>query len=99
MCCVDFYRVAFVLCPPEVRAAVRSLDARTRPEAARIISRYTSTLNTTLYRTGEVCFDEHTLGDLGDRVGTGRGTKFTIMAACPGNPLQDRRDLEASAHR
>lgn len=96
---VDFYRLAFVLCPPQVREAVRAMDPDHRRHAAQMISRYTSDLNTALYQAGEVCFDEHTLADLGDRVGTGAGTSYTIMAACPGNPLLTRDDLDDAVER
>jgi glutamate/tyrosine decarboxylase-like PLP-dependent enzyme len=91
---VDFYRLAFVLCPPKVRRLVADLDPQRRRQAAHTISRYTSRLNAVLYRSGQVCFDEHTLADLGNRVGAGAGTPYTIMATCPGNPLLTRVDLD-----
>lgn len=91
---VDFYRLAFVFCPPAVRAAMAGLDSAGQRRAAGVISSYTSRLNTTLYRSGEVCFDEHTLADLDDRIGAGAGTSYTIMAACPGNPLVNREELD-----
>ena len=47
---VDFYRLAFVLCPPEVRQVILALDPERRRRAARIVSGYTSRLNTA--RTG-----------------------------------------------
>lgn len=68
---VDFYRLAFVCCPPRVRAALKALSGERRERAVRVISEYTSLLNAALYRDGRVCFDEHTLIDLGDRVGLG----------------------------
>ncbi|MFL6076973.1 MAG: pyridoxal-dependent decarboxylase [Mycobacteriales bacterium] len=89
---VDFYRLAFVFCPPAVRAALR--DGADPEATARLVSGYTSRLNTALYRDGVVCFDEHTLADLDDRVGTGAGRSYTIMATCPGNPLIERSDLD-----
>jgi hypothetical protein len=46
-----------------------------------------------------VCFDEHTLADLANRVGAGPGTSYTIMAACPGNPLLARTDLDDALDR
>ncbi|MGH3468287.1 MAG: hypothetical protein ACRDQF_11210, partial [Thermocrispum sp.] len=45
-------------------------------------------------RRCQVCFDEHTLADLDDRVGLGVGTKYTIMASCPGNPLTTLADID-----
>jgi len=96
---VDFYRLAFVLCPPQVRQALSVVHPIRRRQAAQTISRYTSQLNTTLYQAGEVCFDEHTLADLADRVGAGPGTSYTIMAACPGNPLLTRADLDHAVDR
>lgn len=91
---VDFYRVATVLCPPKVQDAIRDMSAEDRPHAIETVSRFTSRLNTTLYESGTVCFDEHTLADIGDRVGAGADAKYTIMAACPGNPLTTREDLD-----
>jgi hypothetical protein len=91
---VDFYRLAFVLCPPSVRRLLDGLDPEHRRQAAQTISRYTSRLNEGLYRSGAVCFDEHTLTDLADRVGAGPDVSYTIMAACPGNPLLSRADLD-----
>jgi glutamate/tyrosine decarboxylase-like PLP-dependent enzyme len=96
---VDFYRLAFVLCPPEARRLVAGLDPDGRRRAAKVISRYTSVLNATLYQSGQVCFDEHTLADLGDRVGAGAGVSYTIMATCPGNPLLTRADLDQAMDR
>jgi hypothetical protein len=96
---VDFYRLAFVLCPPQVRGLLAGLGPRRRQHMARAISQYTSRLNATLYRGGEVCFDEHTLADLADRVGAGPGTSYTIMATCPGNPLLTRGDLDDALDR
>jgi glutamate/tyrosine decarboxylase-like PLP-dependent enzyme len=96
---VDFYRLAFVFCPPQAVLLIHAMRPEQRPSAAMVISRYTSQLNTQLYRSGQVCFDEHTLADLADRVGTGRGTGLTIMAACPGNPLLTRDDLDTAVDR
>ena len=96
---VDFYRLAFVFCPPAVRAQIHQLDDDRRLHAARIVSDFTSRLNTTLYQGGEVCFDEHTLADLADRVGAGRGVGYTVMGACPGNPLLTQADLDAAIQR
>jgi glutamate/tyrosine decarboxylase-like PLP-dependent enzyme len=96
---VDFYRLAFVLCPPAAARLIRTMGPEQRRRAAAIISRYTSRLNTQLYQSGQVCFDEHTLADLADRVGTGPGTGYTIMATCPGNPLLTRADLDAALDR
>ncbi|GGK72414.1 hypothetical protein GCM10012284_02770 [Mangrovihabitans endophyticus] len=91
---VDFYRMAFVFCPPPVRRLLNCLDRELRRRAVQTISRYTSRLNDSLYRAGAVCFDEHTLTDLDNRVGAGADASFTIMAACPGNPLLGRGDLD-----
>jgi glutamate/tyrosine decarboxylase-like PLP-dependent enzyme len=91
---VDFYRLAFVLCPPSVRQLLDGLSPDLRRRAVQAISRYTSRLNEGLYRSGAVCFDEHTLADLADRVGAGSDATYTIMAACPGNPLLSRADLD-----
>jgi glutamate/tyrosine decarboxylase-like PLP-dependent enzyme len=96
---VDFYRLTFVLCPPAVRSGIEGLGLEQRRAAAEIVSAYTSRLNTALYRSGEVCFDEHTLADLGDRVGAGRDITYTVMAACPGNVLTTRKDLDAAVDR
>lgn len=96
---VDFYRMAFVFCPPAVRRAMDGLDPADRKRAAKIVSAYTSRVNTTLYQSGEVCFDEHSLADLADRVGAGQGVGYTIMAACPGNPLVTREDLDIAVGR
>lgn len=96
---VDFYRTAFVFSPPAVRNAMRRLDAAGRQRAARMVSAYTSRVNTSLYQSGEVCFDEHTLADLDDRVGAGAGVGYTIMAACPGNSLLTQGDLDAAVDR
>ncbi|MCX5555397.1 pyridoxal-dependent decarboxylase [Streptomyces sp. NBC_00038] len=96
---VDFYRLAFVFCPPGVRSALTGLDAAGRQRAAKVVSAYTSRVNTGLYQAGEVCFDEHSLADLADRVGAGAGTGYTIMAACPGNPLLTRADLDVAVER
>jgi glutamate/tyrosine decarboxylase-like PLP-dependent enzyme len=96
---VDFYRFAFVLCPPACRSAIGSMPAGDRGRAAAVVSHYTSLLNTQLYEAGEVCFDGHTLADLDDRVGTGAGTVLTIMAACPGNPLVSTDELDKAVER
>jgi glutamate/tyrosine decarboxylase-like PLP-dependent enzyme len=92
---VDFYRLAWVFCPPAVRAATRhcrSEDSRMR--ARQVVSQFTARLNDILYRRGEVCFDEHTLADLDDRVSLGAAAKYTIMAACPGNSLTTAHDID-----
>ncbi|MGH8878048.1 MAG: pyridoxal phosphate-dependent decarboxylase family protein, partial [Stackebrandtia sp.] len=93
---VDFYRVAFVFCPPRLRAAIAALPPHERRRAAAVISEHTSRLNARLYESGTVCFDEHTLADLANRTGTGVGVGvgLTVMAACPGNPLITRTDLD-----
>lgn len=91
---VDLYRVAFVFCPPEVRAAIAGLLPEDVGRAAAVISSYTSRLNTSLYRSGRLCLDEHTLVDLGDRIGLGAGRKYTVMAMAPGNPLHDQAALD-----
>lgn len=96
---VDFYRLAFVFCPLPVWHEIRQLDTDDRARAAKIVSNFTSRLNTTLYQGGQVCFDEHTLADIGDRVGTGAGVGYTVMGACPGNPLLSRADLDAAVQR
>ncbi len=70
-----------------------------RKRVAKTVSSYTSRVNTALYQSGEVCFDEHSLADLADRVGAGAGTGYTIMAACPGNPLLTREDLDTAVDR
>jgi glutamate/tyrosine decarboxylase-like PLP-dependent enzyme len=84
---VDFYRLAFVLCPPAAGEAISGLPAERRAAAAATISDYTARLGHLLYHAGRTCFDEHTLRDLGDRVGLGRDLTFSVLAACPGNPL------------
>jgi glutamate/tyrosine decarboxylase-like PLP-dependent enzyme len=96
---VDFYRLAFVFCPARARHEISALALDRRDQAARTVSQYTSRLNAALYRAGEVCFDEHTLPDLADRVGAGAGTTYTVMAACPGNPLLTRSDLDDAVDR
>jgi glutamate/tyrosine decarboxylase-like PLP-dependent enzyme len=96
---VDFYRLAFVFCPPQVRAMIDSLAPDHKARAARVVSEYTSTLNTMLYHDGRICFDEHTLKDLGDRVGLGETTGYTVMACCPGNPLLTQQHLDAAVDR
>jgi hypothetical protein len=64
----------------------------------KVVSDYTCALNTHLYQAGEVCFDEHTLADLGNRVGAGP-VMYTVMGACPGNALLTPDDLDrAVAH-
>lgn len=93
---VDFYRLAFVFCPPAARAAIRDLPAERRAAAVATVGSYTSRLNEVLYRAGRVCFDEHTLRDLDDRVGLGADRTFTVMAACPGNPLTTVDQIEAA---
>ena len=95
---VDFYRLAFVLCPPEARAVIRGLDGEARRRAVATVSGLTSQLNTALYEGGEVCFDEHTLADLANRVGAGTAT-YTVMAACPGNPGLTLGDLNRAIDR
>jgi glutamate/tyrosine decarboxylase-like PLP-dependent enzyme len=95
---VDFYRLAFVFCPPAVRAAIQRLHPSERPRAAKIVSEYTSSLNTTLYQAGRVCFDEHTLTDLANRVGVGP-VSLTVMGACPGNALLSQADLDQAVAR
>lgn len=96
---VDFYRLTFVFCPPAVRSALRRMNSDQRRHAVGVVSRYTSQVNEQLYRAGEVCFDEHTLTDLGNRVGLGTGAKYTIMACCPGNPLTTVGDLDHAVDR
>lgn len=92
---VDFYRLAWVFCPPAVQGACRNTsDPKKLAQLRTLVSDYTARLNDLLYRRGQVCFDEHTLADLDDRVGMGAGTKFTIMASCPGNPLTTLRDID-----
>lgn len=96
---VDFYRLAFVYCPPPVADVIRALPAERHSRAARVVSNYTSRLNNALYESGAVCFDEHSLADLGGRVGAGAGTGYTVMATCPGNPLLRRSDLDRAVAR
>jgi glutamate/tyrosine decarboxylase-like PLP-dependent enzyme len=96
---VDFYRSAFVFSPPAVRAVVRTAPTERRQHIHQAISAFTSRLNTMLYRRGEVCFDEHTLSDLDNRVGCGADTKYTIMACCPGNPLTTIEQLDHAVDR
>jgi glutamate/tyrosine decarboxylase-like PLP-dependent enzyme len=96
---VDFYRVAFVLCPPEARAIITGLDTAGRTRAAKAVSAFTCELNTALYQEGKVCFDEHTLADLADRVGAGNVGSYTVMAACPGNPNLTMADLDHAVDR
>jgi len=91
---VDFYRTAFVFCPPAVRAALRALPPDEAASGVELVSRFTAAVNDELYRSGAACFDEHTLADLDDRVGLGPAAKYTVMAACPGNPLVTRDDLD-----
>jgi len=93
---VDFYRLAFVLCPPAVRAALRDLPAGRRRHAVAAISDHTSRLGRQLYQDGRVCFDEHTLRDLDDRVGLGADHTFSVLAACPGNPLTTVDQIEGA---
>jgi hypothetical protein len=62
--------------------------------ARQVVSQFTARLNDILYRRGEVCFDEHTLADLDDRVSLGAAAKYTIMAACPGNSLTTAHDID-----
>lgn len=96
---VDFYRLAFVLCPPEARAIIATLDEMGRQRAGKAVSAFTSELNTVLYQHGEVCFDEHTLADLGDRIGAGAIGNYTVMATCPGNPGLTQADLDRAIDR
>jgi len=96
---VDFYRLAFVFCPPPVRVLLVALPAQSRRDAASVVSAYTSRLSAALYEEGRACFDEHTLADLGNRVGLGEGTGYNVMACCPGNPLLTRQDLDAAVER
>jgi glutamate/tyrosine decarboxylase-like PLP-dependent enzyme len=96
---VDFYRLTFVFCPMAARRLLAAMDAEHRASAAQTISRYTSRLNSELYQAGAVCFDEHTLADLGDRVGAGSGVSYVVAAACPGNPLLTRSDLDRAVDR
>jgi glutamate/tyrosine decarboxylase-like PLP-dependent enzyme len=96
---VDFYRVAFVLCPPAARAIITGLDTVGRTRAAKAVSAFTSDLNTALYQEGTVCFDEHTLADLANRVGAGNVGSYTVMAACPGNPNLTMADLDRTVDR
>lgn len=96
---VDFYRLAFVFCPNDVLQALHTLAGPERSSAAAIISSFTSQLNETLYREGKVCFDEHTLHDLGNRLGLGTEHKYLIMGACPGNPLLTASDIDAALDR
>jgi glutamate/tyrosine decarboxylase-like PLP-dependent enzyme len=96
---VDFYRLAFVLCPPEAGALIAGARGEARGRAAKAVSAFTSELNTLLYRQGEVCFDEHTLNDLDDRVGAGTTTSYSVMAACPGNPGLTMADLDRAVDR
>lgn len=93
---VDFYRLTFVFCPPAARAAFRELPAEQREGAAATISAYTARLNEALYRAGRVCFDGHTLRDLADRVRLGTERTYTVMAACPGNPLTTVDQIDAA---
>lgn len=93
---VDFYRVAFVFCPPRLRTAIAAGTPEARQRAARVISAHTARLNQRLYEAGRVCFDEHTLADLADRTGVGADQTLTVMAACPGNPLTSRAELDAA---
>jgi glutamate/tyrosine decarboxylase-like PLP-dependent enzyme len=93
---LDFYRFAFVLFPPTARALVSRLAVDQLPRAAATVSRHTSRLSDRLYREGFVCFDEHSLVDLGNRIGAGAGATLTVMACCPGNPLLTQEDLDRS---
>lgn len=92
----DFYRLTFVFCPPAARAIIARAAPADRARAAGIISEFSSRLNSALYRDGRVCFDEHTLTDLGDTLGLGPERKYSVLACCPGNPLTSREDLEQS---
>lgn len=96
---VDFYRLAFVFCPNDVLQELQTLVGPERASAAAVISSFTSQLNETLYREGQVCFDEHTLQDLGNRLGLGTDHKYLIIAACPGNPLLTAEDVDEALDR
>lgn len=96
---VDYYRLAFVFCPHDVLRDLHTLAEPERSTAAAIISSFTARLNELLYREGEVCFDEHTLNDLGNRLGLGTEHKYLIMGACPGNPLLTTSDIDAALDR
>lgn len=96
---VDFYRLAFVFCPNDVLQGLHTLVGSERSSAAAAISSFTSQLNETLYREGGVCLDEHTLQDLGDRLGLGTNHKYLIIGACPGNPLLTVEDVDRAIDR
>jgi glutamate/tyrosine decarboxylase-like PLP-dependent enzyme len=88
----DFYRCAFVYCPPPAATLIARL--RTRPELRDplrvVISRYTRCLCQRLYSSGEVVFDLFALQDLGDVLGLGAEAKLDVMGMCVGHPAVDR---------
>lgn len=93
---VDFYRLAFVYCPATVRDLLRSCPPESAPRIAKVISAYSSKLGRLLYESAAICIDEHTLADLGDRVGLGSNVTYSVLAACPGNPLLEDADVEGA---
>lgn len=91
---IDYYRQTLVFCPKNLVPCLRALSPESKEKAAKIISQYTSKLNTTLYEGGMVCFDEHTLADLANRVGLDAKRTFTILGACIGNPLIGKAEVD-----
>lgn len=84
---VDLYRCAFVLCPRDIALKLPDISASSRQRTVKIISAFTERLCKELYETGELCFDQHSLEDLSNRVGLGKSWNYSVMCCAPGNPL------------
>lgn len=84
----EFYRCAFVFCPPEARTQLADLatDQSRKGALRQIVSDCTADFCDLLYRSGRVVFDLFSLADLGDTLGLGTSGKYQVMGMCVGHP-------------
>ncbi len=93
---VDLYRLTFVFCPIELRLAFEKLEPKEKQEMVGIVKDITHRLCAQLYESNTVCIDEHTLEDVGNRVGLGKDQKYNVMAISVGNPMMTIQDVDKS---
>lgn len=88
---MDFYRLAFVFIPTEVRAMIKahkhSLISIHKNALLKIIEKYTHILNNELYKSGTVCLDEYKMHDQDNRLNLEIKDKVLVMGITVGNPL------------
>ena len=96
---MTFYRMAFVYYPNKIRKQVSkfTLSDETNQKIINCIDHYTHTINSELYKEGDICLDEFKLHDIGNQTATNaKETRFYVMSITTGNPLLTNENLKRS---